>query len=81
MDNETKIVLAKIIEAVDRLTDETAALVDKYYRRFELDKAPEAQQIAVDKANALTAAAQDMRQAASTLLGIPDRQANREEQP
>ena len=79
VDNETKLVLEKIIETVDRLTDETAELVDKYHRRFELNKDPKSQQIAVDRASALTSAAQDMRQAASTLLGIPDRQAHQED--
>lgn len=68
-------VLTKIIEAVDRLTDETAELVDKYHRRFELGEEAKFQQIAVNRANALTEAARDMRHAASTLLGIPDRQA------
>jgi len=79
LDNETKIVLEKIIESVDRLTEETAELVDKYHRRFELGKDPTSQQLAVDRANALTSAAQGMRQAASTLLGIPDRQGHRED--
>lgn len=79
MDNETKIVLEKIIETVDRLTDETAELVHKFHQRFEL--AHEHQQVAVDRADALTSAAQDMRQAASTLLGIPDRQAPRADKP
>lgn len=40
MDEQIKIVLSKIIEAVDRLADETAELVDKYHRRFEFGKEP-----------------------------------------
>jgi hypothetical protein len=73
-DEEIKIVLAKIIETVDILAAETAELVDKYHRRFEL--APDFYQQAVERANAVTESARNMRHAASTLLGIPDRQAN-----
>ena len=73
-DEEIKAVLAKIIETVDILAVETAELVDKYHRRFEL--APDFYQQAVERANAVTESARNMRQAASTLLGIPDRQAN-----
>jgi hypothetical protein len=71
-DAEIKTVLAKIIETVDRLADETAELVDKYHRAR---LAEGYQQEAVDRANALTEASRNMRQAASTLLGIQDRQA------
>lgn len=75
-DEQIKAVLAKIIETVDKLTDETAELVDKYHRRFEL--APDFYHVAADRSRALSEAARNMRQAASTLLGIPDRQANQE---
>jgi hypothetical protein len=75
-DEEIKTVLAKIIETVDRLADETAELVD-HYQRTRL--APEYQQEAIDRANALTVASRNMRQAASTLLDIPDRQARQGE--
>ncbi len=71
-EEQIKTVLEKIIETVDRLADETAELVD-HYQRTRL--APEYQQDAVDRANALTEAARNMRLTASTLLGIRDRQA------
>lgn len=76
-EEDIKAVLAKIIETVDILADETAELVDKYHRRFEL--APDFYQEAVERANAVIKSARDMREAASTLLGIPDRQANQGE--
>lgn len=66
---EIKKLLAQMIQAFELLTDETAELVDKYHRRFELDKEPGFQQIAVDRANALTATAQALRQAGETYLG------------
>lgn len=75
-DEQIKTVLEKIITAVDIIADETAELVDKYHRRFELGKEPEFQQTAVDRSLAVSAAARNMRLAASTLLGIQDRQAN-----
>lgn len=70
-EDEIKLVLARIIETVDILAEETAELVDKYHRRFEL--APDFYQVAADRANVVTEAARNMRQAASTLLGISDR--------
>ncbi|MGA3082023.1 MAG: hypothetical protein ABSD44_11640 [Terracidiphilus sp.] len=71
-DQEIKAVLEAIIETVDRLADETAELVDKHHREH---LAGDFKQEAVDRANALTGASRNMRQTASALLGIPDRQA------
>jgi len=73
-DQEIKTVLEKIIETVDRLAYETAELVDKYHSE---QLAEGFKQEAVDRANALTGASRNMRQAASKLLGIPDRQAEK----
>ena len=58
------------------MADETAELVDVYQRK-QLD--PKYHQDAVDRANALTEASRNMRLAASTLLGIQDRQAQKGE--
>lgn len=74
-DDQIKAVLARIIETVDILADETAELVDKYHRRFELGA--DFYQVAVDRANVVTESARTMRLSASTLLGIPDRQTNK----
>jgi hypothetical protein len=55
-----------MIQAFELLTDETAELVDNYHRQH---LAKEFQQDAVDRANALTATAQALRQAGETYLG------------
>jgi hypothetical protein len=70
-DPRIKAVLEKIIETVDILADETAELVDKYHRRFELGA--DFYQEAVDRANIVTESARNMRLGAAALLGIPDR--------
>jgi L-rhamnose isomerase len=75
-NEEIKAVLEKIIETVDILAEETAELVDKYHRRFELGA--DFYQEAAERANAVTISARNMRQAACILLGIPDRQAKPE---
>lgn len=64
-----KQILGKLVQVVELLADETAELVDKYYRPSTL---PEYQHELVGRSSALLAASQELRLAAEKVLDKTD---------
>jgi hypothetical protein len=70
MDDGLKLLLDKMVEAIELLSDETAELVDKYHRPYTDGGSLH---MIRDRSLALVAVADNMRRVADTVLGKTDR--------
>jgi hypothetical protein len=70
VDDDIKLLLLKMVETIELLSDETATLLDKHLRS---ELAKEYWQVAVDRSNAIAESADNMRLIADKVLGKTDR--------